>query len=391
MISIPISKDKVAIVIVGYNRLSSIKRLLSSIDRALYLTNDIPLVISIDCSGDTALYEFVQEFQWKHGPKYVNIQKERLGLLKHILQCGGLTRFFKAIILLEDDIFVSEYFYDYVTKAVDYYYDDNRIGGISLYRNEMGGTTPIVLPQDGHDVFLRQSVASWGECWTDKMWEGFQEWFSDSQNLDLSSVDMPEDIKLWERAWSKYYMAYQVVSDKYFVFPSVSLTTCFSETGEHGFASTIGQVTLLSGPKDFHFVPFEKMTKYDIYGTDDRIYEWIGIPKTELMVSFRSMRSNSQNKRYILSPYSYPFSIIKSYALSLFPIELNVRYALHGEGLYLYETASPGKRIANPPVSIAYYYLRNFDIRLLVRYAIHYIKDTIFRKLRSRFNARKHK
>ena len=114
MMDIPQTKDKVAIVAIGYNRLESMKRLLSSLLKASYTVDNVPLVISIDCSGDTKLYDYVRTFEWPFGPKYVKIQTERLGLLKHVLQCGGLTKFFKAAILLEDDIYVSEFFYDYV-------------------------------------------------------------------------------------------------------------------------------------------------------------------------------------------------------------------------------------------------------------------------------------
>lgn len=390
MIKIPLQKDKVAIVAVGYNRLTSMRRLLSSLDRAKYPNNEIPLIISIDCSGDTDLYAFVQAFEWHHGPKYVNIQEERLGLLMHVMQCGNLTKYFKAVILLEDDIFVSEYFYYYTIAAVDYYYNDDRIGGISLYRNEMGGTIPVALPQDGKDVFLRQSVASWGECWTDKMWAGFEQWFSVESNHDLTPVDMPVYIKGWKKAWSKFYMAYQIVNNKFFIFPSVSLTTCFSEEGVHGGDSTIGQVTLLSGEKNFKFVPFEEMTCYDIYGTDSRVYDWLGIPKSDLMVSFRAFSINSQGKRFILSPYSYPYNVKRSFALSLSPIELNIKYQLDGDGLFLYDTTQPAKARKNPPLSIAYYYLKNFDIRLMARYVIDYTYKALARKIKRKLHAGKY-
>ena len=60
-------KDKIAIVTVGYNRLHGFKRLLDSIDRAHFKDNDIPLVISIDASGNESLYRFVRKYQWNHG------------------------------------------------------------------------------------------------------------------------------------------------------------------------------------------------------------------------------------------------------------------------------------------------------------------------------------
>ena len=53
------NKDKVAIVCVGYNRIKSLSRLLNSLLCAEYPSNDIPLVISIDCSGNKELYNFV--------------------------------------------------------------------------------------------------------------------------------------------------------------------------------------------------------------------------------------------------------------------------------------------------------------------------------------------
>ena len=43
---------KPAIVIAAYNRPDSLKRLLSFIDAASFIYDDIPLVISIDGGGD---------------------------------------------------------------------------------------------------------------------------------------------------------------------------------------------------------------------------------------------------------------------------------------------------------------------------------------------------
>ena len=66
-----LNKDKVAIVVVGYNRIKSIRRLLNSLLVAKYPNDDVPLVISIDCSGDLELYSYVQAhtlvqlFYWK--------------------------------------------------------------------------------------------------------------------------------------------------------------------------------------------------------------------------------------------------------------------------------------------------------------------------------------
>lgn len=381
-------KNDIALVVVGYNRINSIKRLLDSLLRAHY-SHDVPLVISIDNSGDEKLYDFVKEFNWPFGPKFINIQSTRLGLKNHILQCGDLTRFFKAVIILEDDIFVSEYFYPYVEQAVDFYYDDDRIAAISLYRNEFQGLVmmPTLSIQDGYDGFLKQSIASWGQCWTDKMWASFRNWYDNEDCENFELVDMPSEIKSWGKAWSKYYISYEIQTGKYCLFPSVSHTTCFCEAGENGrFTTSIGQVTLLSGPKKYDFARFEEMTKYDVYGNNLEIHNWLNFTSQELCVDFFGYRENINKCRYILSPFAYPYEKVKSFAMSLRPLELNIKYGLEGDEIFLYDTTKrSNSKINNTiPLTFAYYFLRFFNIRLLRRYVINYYKQAIRNRIHRR-------
>lgn len=44
------NREKIAIVVVGYDRLASTRRLLDSLATAVYETDDVPLVVSIDCA-----------------------------------------------------------------------------------------------------------------------------------------------------------------------------------------------------------------------------------------------------------------------------------------------------------------------------------------------------
>lgn len=380
-ININNNEDKIAIIAVGYNRIDSLRRLLSSLLKANYNTR-APLVICIDNSGCQELYDYVNNFFWPYGDKFVFIQEKRLGLKDHILFCGNLTKYFRGVIILEDDIYVSEDFYSYTLSAVDFYGSDNRIGGISLYRNEMDGNLPIDYIQDGNDTFLIQSVASWGECWTREMWEPFMEWYSKLEDLNLSRIDMPQYIKNWPRAWSKFFIAYLVETNKYFVFPSISLTTCFSEAGEHGRKSTIGQAILLSQPKKYFFKPFDDLTKYDVYSGNVDIYKWLEIDPKHLAIDMRGDNSNFKKAQYILSPFPYPYKIVRSFSLSLRPIELNVKYNLKGDGIYLYDTemkfVSP-KRL-KVPLSLSYYYIKQFNVRVLARYVFSYLTDKLLKR-----------
>ena len=382
--------NKIAIVAIGYNRLDSIERLLGSLLNANYSCQDVPLVISIDCSGDEGLYKYVDDFVWPFGSKYVNIQKTRLGLKNHIYQCGDLSNHFKAVIILEDDIFVSPSFYEYVNSVVDYYQDDERIGGFSLYQNEMGTPLlPRVFQNDGSDTYLKQSPASWGECWTKRQWSSFKQWLESFDDKDFASVEMPEHIKKWKKAWSKYYMAYLIQTNRFFVFPYISHTTCFGHAGEHSsMVSTIGQACLLDGPKKYVFKPFDELVQYDIFGVNNAIYSWLNIPRASLHVDWAGTSPNVLRKRYVLSTQKLKYPIINSFDLSLRPIELNVKYKLAGQGIFLYDTEGRiNEYILEIPISLAYYYLRGFNIKLLWRYVFHYSYFAIKRKLRKKISS----
>lgn len=366
-------KDKIAIVAVGYNRINSIKRLLDSLVSANYTEDDIPLVISIDCSGDEGLYKFVKEFCWPHGKKHVIIHEKRLGLKNHILSCGDLTEYFKGVIILEDDIFVSEYFYTYVTNVVNYYYDERRVGGVSLYQNEMYGTLPVYFYNDGTDCYLKQTPASWGECWTDRQWKLFREWFDKFNDDNFKQIDMPDYIKGWKKAWSKYYMAYLIETNRYFIFPYISHTTCFGDVGEHGASiSTSGQAELLCGPRKYCFKPYDDMVKYDIYCVNEYIYKWLGIEKKDLCVDWYYDNDNSRKARYLLTTKELPYTKVKMFGLQMRPIELNIKYTIPGNSIFLYDTikGAANAKSGSVPISYASYHLRSFNIELAFRFSI---------------------
>lgn len=385
-----LNKEKIAVVVVGFDRLEPLQRLLNSLALAKYPNDDIPLYISIDASHDDELYDYVKAFQWQHGDKYVNIQQERLGLRKHIIQCGDLTRFFKAIVLLEDDVFVSEYFYDYVVEAVKYYHNEKRIGGISLIKSEMGFPgLPMFFMENGSDAFLKKFPASWGECWTRDQWNHFKEWYSGFTDDMFDTIDVPERVKGWKNAWSKYYIAYLVSTNRYFLYPSVSHTTCFNDAGVHSSTiNTFAQTNLLIGKKKYDFRPFDEMTKYDVYNVNESVYEWLGYSKEELCIDWYGIHEIRKKYRYLLTTRPLRYKIIKNFGMQMFPIELNIKYGIKGNDIFLYDTISgaiiPRKDIL--PLPLADYYLRTFNFKLIIRYVISHYKHAIVRRLRLLFN-----
>lgn len=373
------NNTKLAIVVVGYNRLSSIKRLLGSLENAYYTLQDIPLVISIDCSGDEELYKYVQNYLWPFGDKYVIIHEKRLGLKHHIFSCGDLTRFFKGIILLEDDIYVSRYFYTYALDASNYYDTEDQVACIALYNKVINENVyiPFVPYRDAADVYATQIAITWGQCWTKKMWAGFSDWLKEnSSNIDFNLFDIPDKVKNYTKAWSKYFYAYLSEKNKFVISPYESFTTNFTDVGEHNLLNNpIAQVPISNYYLEYNFLPVEKLVKYDSFMNPIGLGKYLNVDDRNLCVDLSGSRKGVSTKRFMLSVNLLPYKCVREFALALRPIEANVIHNIQGKGIYLYDTSiqNKAKKEEYYPINFLLYYIGLYSQNILFKTSIFYI------------------
>ena len=64
----------IAIVVVTYNRVDSLSRLMDSLERASYGNDRIPLIISVDKSNTNVVEDFADNYVWPYGDKIVQKQ-----------------------------------------------------------------------------------------------------------------------------------------------------------------------------------------------------------------------------------------------------------------------------------------------------------------------------
>ncbi len=168
----------VPIVVVAFDRVHSLARILASLDRSVY-PSQVKLIISIDGGGPEEVFELATHFQWRHGEKEIICQPENLGLRAHILKCGHLALKYDGIVLLEDDIYVSAYFYQFMLAAQTRYANDLNISGVALYSPRYSETAclPFMPIEDGYDVFFMQLACSWGQSWLSRQWHDFETWY----------------------------------------------------------------------------------------------------------------------------------------------------------------------------------------------------------------------
>lgn len=248
-----------AIVVVTYSRIDSLKRLLSSLSGAKYPEGTrIPLVISIDggSENNNEISNAATEYVWEHGEKEIINHRENLGLRKHIISCGDLSSRYGAVIVLEDDCYVSRNFYNYTVQSVAFFGKDESIASIALYSNRINEN--VLLPfeplYDGHDNYFMQVPCSWGQVWTENQWLAFKS-FYEKEPVIGNDDNIPERIKKWsESSWKKYFYKYLVDEKKFVMYPTVSHSTNFADAGEHlKQASSYFQVCLESLPESYEY------------------------------------------------------------------------------------------------------------------------------------------
>lgn len=259
------------IVVVAYNRPASLIRLLHSLDTAQY-NQEVQLIISVDGGDESSGVEnMARTFQWRHGPKSVITHEVNLGLKAHVIKCCDLAMEHGGAIVLEDDLLVSPVFYDYSQQAFDFYKNEQRIAGISLYSHCFNETAqyPFYPIRDANNVFFMQIPASWGVVWTKEQWTGFKKWH-ERQGHAGNGLDalLPGDVLKWpETSWKKEFYRYILQTGKFFVYPRSSLSTNFADSGVHVKKSIkTFQVPLQYSKNIYVFVELDNsLAKYDAF------------------------------------------------------------------------------------------------------------------------------
>ena len=337
---------KIGIVVIGYDRVDCIARLLQRLNVCGYPSDDIPLVISLDNCGKDDVLNFASAYEWKHGEKTVIHQPERLGLRKHVLRCGSyIDRFdWDAAIILEDDVYTAFPFYMYAQQAVNFYKDDDRIAGIALY--SMTQNRSVQLPfspaYSEYDAYFMQLAQSLGQVWMKRQWKAFAEWYDTHSETFREHSAIPGNICRWpDTSWLKYHIRYCVEENKYFVYPYQSLTTNFGDVGSHTCVKSMTLQTPLQqfARKQYSFPKLgESGYIYDVWCENTALKAQTGYDDMEVCVDIYGARENHDNKQYWLTSLSRPYKVVRSYGMELRPIDMNVLCELPGDRIFLYDT-----------------------------------------------------
>ncbi len=337
--------NNLGIVVIGYNRIQGMLRLLRSLENAEYNGDQVTLIVSLDNCGDDSVAKEARAFKWSHGEMRVRTFPERQGLRNHILSCGDFLKEFDAVAVLEDDIVVAPGYYSFMKQAVNYYKDNEQVAGISLYSHKINvdANVPFVPQPGSKDVFFLQFAQSWGQVWMKNQWFEFKKWYLENRDCPVEATNVPTYVSGWPKtSWLKYHIKYCIEKKKYFVYPYDSLTTCFSDVGEHcKEANTRFQVPMSSQINDdYRFADItDDAVIYDAFFEREHMGHLMNLPDSEVCMDLYGVKENREHKRYWITQKAMPFKIIHSFGMEMRPHECNIYNGIAGDVIRVYDTA----------------------------------------------------
>lgn len=379
--------NKPAIVVICYNRPDSLKRLLGSIDKAKYPeSEDVTLVISIDNSGEDAVANVAKEYKWTHGEKVIIERKERMGLKAHVLACGDLTAEYGSIIVLEDDLYVSPAFYEYSVQALDFTEGNDRIGGVSLYNHlfNVHARRSFTAIDDGYDNWYFQFASSWGQAYLKSQWDSFKEWMLTYDGQDIAKATVPANVSGWSaKSWLKYYIAYLIDTDRYFIYPRISYTTNYGDVGSHAVKADCDLQVPLAGLRNDKlrlssleeseavYDAFFENTKLSGKDNDTIVDLYASKPVSELLGA-------NDKIKFVISSASLPYKRIQTYGRLMRPVDANIVYATEGNDLYKYDVKIQDEIKPNGDEAASYLYeYRGISAKQMMQIIKYRIKEKL--------------
>lgn len=377
--------SKIGIVVVAYNNVEGLSRLLESLSSAKY-HEIVDLVISIDHGGSSRVEIIAKKYTWKYGHKTIKTYPQNLGLRQHILSCGNFMNEYSwdAMVVLEDDIVVAPGFYNYTSQVVEFYRQNPRIAGISLYKHEINilAKKPFVPVKKGADVYFMQYAQSWGQVWLRESWKSFIQWLQDEKYKYIPESDIPANVIGWKNSWLKYHIMYCISENKYFVYPYFSLTTNYSDPGAHRvISSTAFQVPMdYAESKKYTFTQIDddEAIVYDAFFENKKLGVTLtGIDHSMLDIDLYGKKKT--HNRYLLTEQRYDYKIIRTWGRKLRPHEMNIVMDVNGEDIFLYDTSVAEKNAnSNKSVERVEYDTKGYDL-LSAKVARYMLKDFLQR------------
>ena len=226
---------EINILILTYNRLKSLQRLLRSLSNAKELQK-VNLFVSCDFGASQDILDFLSDFKWNYGEFKVIQQSEHLGVKKHNIHAIEKASEWGNTLILEDDLYLAPHFANYIRQVFPTIAGESKVKALSLYRYSFMEENhfPFDLVPNSEFVYYQQRPCSKGCFYSQRMAAETLAFFKDFKG-NYSDYALPSKVSAWDgnKSWLKAAYCFLQDEDAYLAYPRFSLATDFGDVGEH--------------------------------------------------------------------------------------------------------------------------------------------------------------
>eukprot|EP00752_Nemacystus_decipiens_P007045 g6318.t1 len=261
-------QPKISVHVITNDRLTSLQRLVKSLQDSHFLGDEVQLSFHVDVDADGELMDYLMGVDWPFGRKHIHHRIQRGGLISAVTESFHPSTPHDYAVFLEDDIEVSPAFYAWSKHLLlRYRYSSDAahpitldantmpttsLAGISLYTPRIEEVTAQRAHLDfnraagGYNSLLFQTPCSWGTVYFPEVWMHLHAALVNDEYEDIPGVL----VNGWSGSWKKFLFSLMYHNDWYLLYPGYkqeqSFATNHMETGVH-----IGKGTIQHLPEDY--------------------------------------------------------------------------------------------------------------------------------------------
>ncbi|CAM9674527.1 unnamed protein product, partial [Ectocarpus sp. 8 AP-2014] len=262
-------QPKISIHVITNDRLTSLMRLVKSLQDSHFLGDEVELSFHVDVDADGELMDYLMGVDWPFGDKQIHHRIQRGGLISAVTESFHPSTPHDYAIFLEDDIEVSPAFYAWSKHLLlRYRYSSDAahpitlnantmpttsLAGISLYTPRIEEVTAQRAHLDfnraasGYNALLFQTPCSWGTVYFPEVWMHLHAALVNDKYKDIPGVL----VNGWSGSWKKFLFSLMYHNDWYLLYPGYkqqeqSFATNHMEAGVH-----IGKGSIKHLPEDY--------------------------------------------------------------------------------------------------------------------------------------------
>lgn len=282
------------IAIFVYNRRKHLENLIESLKGNMLCKESIIFIFSDGYKGEKDKYEVEKVREYIHSlrdgewfKKLVIIESPKnKGLPKSII--SGVTKVinkYGKVIVLEDDLVISNYFLKFMNQALDYYKDNKKIWSISGFTRDI----PYLHTID-YDIYFSKRAQSWGWAtwgdrwnkvdWKVKEYRKFKIDFKRRREFNAGGKDMSSMLDRQQcgviHSWAIRFCFAQYLDNSFTVQPRITLVQNGGQDGSGTHCNVLVEFAEFSKQQEWKFreVCSDKTINMELKRTRKKIPYW---------------------------------------------------------------------------------------------------------------------